>query len=77
MEIKINDSRWIKTQKVISVSKDGKFIAQGFINIPKGELKINSICTSLLSDKTYEEVEDEIKKQVKNKTQYNECINSI
>ena len=48
MEIKINDSRWIKTEKIINVSRDGDFIAQGFINIRKGELKINSISLNFL-----------------------------
>jgi hypothetical protein len=77
MEIKINNSRWIKTQKVISVSRDGEFIAQGFINIPKKELIISSICTSLLGEKTYKQMADEITEKIINKIQYNECINSI
>ena len=77
MEIKINNSRWIKTEKIINVSKNGEFIAQGFINVPKKELTINSICSSLLQGKTYKQMADEITEKIINKIQYNECINSI
>ena len=64
MKISFSKSDWIRTERKLSITDKGEFIAQGTVNLAKKEISIDSINCSLLESRTYEDIAEQITSMV-------------
>ena len=64
MKISFSKSDWIRTERKISITDKGEFVAQGTVNLARKEISIDSINCNLLESKTYEAIAEQITSMV-------------
>ena len=64
MKISFSKSDWIRTERKLSITDKGEFVAQGTVNLARKEISIDSINCSLLESRTYEAIAEQITSMV-------------
>ena len=64
MKISFSKSNWIRTERKISITDKGEFVAEGTVNLARKEISIDSINCNLLESKTYETIAEQITSMV-------------
>ena len=69
MKISFSKSNWIRTERKISITDKGEFVAEGTVNLARKEISreaisIDAISCNLLESKTYETIAEQITSMV-------------
>ncbi|HAI19648.1 MAG TPA: hypothetical protein DCM10_17445 [Xanthomarina gelatinilytica] len=64
MKISFSKSDWIRTERKLSITDKGEFVAQGTVNLARKEISIDSINCNLLESRTYEDIAEQITSMV-------------
>ena len=64
MKISFSKSDWIRTERKLSITDKGEFVAQGTENLARKEISIDSKIWNFLEKRTYEDIAEQITSMV-------------